>query len=1493
MSRDRSLRLMVVDQDGARHSLEVLHTSATTIAQLCDKTVQYFGIVDDPSGWSLYDPLLRLWLRPGATLIDLQLRDGQVLHLLRRPAALASLSAYSPELSKLDTFRLVHETGAQIGLAWPIRSDFGESQGLGFVLDEFSGVVRPADSSELAALRIASSRGAFDNDSEASFVVTLDAPGHLLRVNGRRIAELTAEVFVGSLIRIVDEKDESIEVVELRLIGASEHEQIRPRGSTVPYRVRRTGVPEIEVDTQPIVLRAPNHQPMQKFDWWELVLQDGSMLLLYLVLVLFTQFGAYSYILLGMAVARIAYRVVKYVRSRDERIAEEQLATREFDREIGVIGERVRQEVAAVYRRNPGVEELMASASRRGRELWSRQADSSSFLRLQVCRGLYTTRTAVRVEGSRTDFALDQWRKDAQHMRHLADSPLEFDFKTGSLGIVGSAAEAAGVASELVMRMMLLHSPGYLSLAALLPTDVVERRRFEWLRWLPQARSVTDLFVGPRFVHDPARVREAVRESAELASESKRTDDFLLLVVHEASGVDIAALRDYMEAASGRICVLWVGNSPLRVPSLVSQTIELEGGANVDEWISARLSPSNSFVRCRLLPDYDFEMAAATIAPLTDEASFGASAAIPPLVSITSVASVPVTEMGWESSATSALAALGATASSEPFVIDLVEHGPHLLIAGTTGSGKSELLRSMILSLATRYRPTDLSFLLIDFKGGASLSEFERLPHCIGSVSNLEIHEVGRIVDFLNAEILRRQAILRQYNGEYSAYRRSRSGLPRLVVVIDEFGGFMAEGATRRSDAILNIAARGRSLGVHLVLATQTPKGVVTAQVRANVNARISLRTLDQDDSRQVLDSDKAAYIQQAVRGRAYARTDATSLVEFQSALTLGYSRLRADGGSAVTVGDFHRVNQVLQGNSIEPSDTSGSKQDSAVLVDELLELGLDRPSQRRDEGQPRLGRSLWQRDSRLNLTTIRRPSTRAVLCVGLRDEPQLQRQTPGFLDLSEGGILIGGGVRSGRTCALAALGRQFIDWGKGGEVVVVDGGGGDLNQAMPDATWSVSGTDSPSLWLLEQQLAQEYRPSGEMAEILVLIDRLDSVQDGIHNLTRFARLVAGGGRNRLYFAATADPRISVDRDVRRAFRTYIEFDGDRPGVGVDDKGAVIEIADAPPATPPLIAETHGAKEAVRSFGLVGGDAFPVERNANSGWRPVGPINQEQFETATSSYQLPGVILGIDRVRHEAIQLSVVPSLGIAGNARSGRTTALITLGIRLAKRLEDTAPDAYGGVYILAPYEIPRVSDLPIRSFDQLLSDVCSNLMRGEGRRPSDPEALVDAIRTHPIANSSSPIVVLIDGAESYPEMFTQLRKTVGTPTPWDWGSRVLEELVNRQACALIATMNIRALPEGRDLPSLLRETVPIHFRGQHFVVFQPPPRHLLESTSLNSGVSAQLVANDSGYLYRPGEGAAVLRGVRRELLVTPEPMAVEFAATLARQLGRRGGGL
>jgi S-DNA-T family DNA segregation ATPase FtsK/SpoIIIE len=361
--------------------------------------------------------------------------------------------------------------------------------------------------------------------------------------------------------------------------------------------------------------------------------------------------------------------------------------------------------------------------------------------------------------------------------------------------------------------------------------------------------------------------------------------------------------------------------------------------------------------------------------------------------------------------------------------LDLRRDGPHVLVGGTTGSGKSEFLRTLVVGLALESPPERLTLLLVDFKGGAAFGACATLPHVVGLLTDLDDHLVERALSSLRAELRRREEVLAAAGAadvDDLPPGPVRDSLPRLVLVVDELRA-LVDALPDLARGLVRLAAQGRSLGIHLVLATQRPGGAVTGEVRANVDLRIAFRVRDRSDSVDVVEDPGAADLDPDLPGRALARGADGAVTAFQAALVTPAPR---SGGDAVEV-------EVLDGVCTAPLADAPPRdraREVAAVVDVLRAAAAGRAALR--------PRAPWLPSL---LPVVRRGDPDAgpgVLAVV--DEPDLQRRRPLGLDDDVAVWRFVGRPRTGRTSALRALVTSAVEQRSAGglHVHVVESGG-------------------------------------------------------------------------------------------------------------------------------------------------------------------------------------------------------------------------------------------------------------------------------------------------------------------------------------------------------------------------------------------------------------------------------------------------------------------
>ncbi len=924
-------------------------------------------------------------------------------------------------------------------------------------------------------------------------------------------------------------------------------------------------------------------------------------------------------------------------------VAEHAAALAEADTRTG---DALATEVAGREQAFPDLATL-ASAARRGCEpLWGRGATDPELLVLRLGTGPGTTLVS-RVGDSGTAVG-----ETAPYL------PVTADLRDGGLDLLGPRSTVLSVARSLICQVATLHPPSAVHLILLAAPGGLPDWR--WARWLPHLSPSARGGTGER------------------------------LVVVDASGDRTLLAQARALRAAGTPClVLTGGGSELDANGAGSVTVVGETGS------TARFSRAGHVDRDLVVDGVSEEVAAelaGRLAPLVPAADSGG---IPGTVRWRDL----VPRGGWTTSRAALRVTLGA-GERGPVTLDLCTAGPHALVAGTTGAGKSELLRTLVLALADGHPPDRCSLLLVDYKGGSAFAEAAHLPHTVGLLTDLDGASTARALRSLSAELTRREALMAAHRVRELAELPEEVVLPRLVIVVDEFAT-LADELPGFVPGLVGIAQRGRSLGVHLVLATQRPAGVVSPEIRANCTLRVCLRTTDEAGSRDILGVPDASWLPVDRPGRALLRVGAQPPVPFQVARVTGPRRGRA--GTAVTAWcwpDPPELPAPAPGSEQPPPVPGGLAEEVAALTRRAASAGLPAPPR---PWLPPLPDEIHPLDPAAG-------SPPHLLRWGVCDRPDRQAQEPLWLDLAAGGSwLLPGGPGSGRTTALrSVLGEAVHQLPPDGlHVHVIDHGGGrlaDVVTGLAHLGTAVRRDDGYRLVrllsrLLETVDARRAVPDLPRPHLLVLLDGADSVLTLLEELLpgtgsgALLRLLRDGAAVGLTCLLTADRMLPGGRlSAAVTHRLVLPFT-DRadyavagipatavpahrpPGRALLDGDAVeVQIAlprsltdPAPPGTIP-----SGPTETRRT---ATGTGTTVTRTAPTGTDPrdriivaeLAPDPVTPGPPPPSDRTLVTLGPGGDAGNPLWIDLTRTDALLVCGPSGSGRTTALAALAVRAA----------------------------------------------------------------------------------------------------------------------------------------------------------------------------------------------------------------------------------
>lgn len=1059
----------------------------------------------------------------------------------------------------------------------------------------------------------------------------------------------------------------------------------------------------------------------------------------------------------------------------------------------------------------PALADIVQTPSLR---LWERRPSNPDWLRLRI--GLATLPAELVVHrGSTTTSTLASPEHPA-----LPLVPATIELGTaGVLGIAGSGSQQ--LCQWLLAQLATLHSPGELRLALLTDAD---RNLWQPASWLPHIYGdhapdgygiATDAASQQALASSLATLiqRRAARchdrpNPAQLLEQLDEPAVVLLCdSAHRLAG--LSGGRSVLDdGPTQRVYTIYRSADARALPGQCRATItlpsrlQLHTGSALRATLAVTDAPQITGILPELVSVAWSDQLSRALAPLRERTSAAQTHALPASASFSNLLSATFDHPSdcdcnyacdhddpshwsqarlaeqiaarWRQQPACTKAVIGFDGHG-PVGIDLAADGPHALIAGTTGAGKSELLRTWIASLALHNRPDELNLLLIDYKGGSAFAECAELPHVVGLVTDLDAALTSRVLSSLHAELQRRERQLAAVGasdfselGELGKHRAIApdAGLARLIVVIDEFAALTTE-LPELVTGLVDLARRGRSLGVHLVLATQRPAGVVSAEIRANTALRICLRVTDAQDSTDVIDTPDAARIDPGVAGRAIMRRQG-QLVPMQVAhVSHPWLPPLAEPRDARRV-DIHAISwhtpravtaPPISGASTH-SGTAARRAISALhYLVQTIRLAASRAQLRRSAPPwlPPLA-------ERLTLTELKSMKSRCPAdgaMVGLHDIPHEQRQRPFSIQLvTAGHMLLAGGPRSGRSSALRTIAASLADQHSPEQLrIFAFDNSGELAtlEALPHCDGVVAPDDAEHCQRVLRRLRIELQrrrvhrapATGDAREgsapwLVLLLDSWETFRHSYDDLRHGALLSElssvlrdGGGRGLRAF-------INGDRSLLAS--PIVTLFGTRlilPMADADSYGlAGIARRDVPQQFIPGRAILPSTPVTTMQFAQLDPDPAPsAQRSAlnrlgtqlrrrwpqtATGAMPVRAlprlVTPDMLKPTTRQWCLP-IGLGGDSTETLELDLSETTTALIAGPPASGKTSTLLAMAA--------AAADQGARLIIAAPGRSALSSELPTASTAANAAQLTSLLNTDSGPRMilvDDVELLADS---------------------------------------------------------------------------------------------------------------------------------------------------------------------
>jgi len=680
------------------------------------------------------------------------------------------------------------------------------------------------------------------------------------------------------------------------------------------------------------------------------VLPPLGMLLITVVIGIVMKRGLYMLMSIGATLMTTIFTVVKFFQDKKE-LRETKKRKRELFKKY-ILGKRKEayyqweSEREAYHYNYPEMKELEEQVEHCSSRIYERSNMDDDFLAVSI--GHFLGAPALKIDDKTTGMEVEtnEYLEEAQSIKRkysMIERPQIIDLKRAHLGLVG---EKSVIHEQLKLLMgQLTFFQSYHDVQLITIYDSAYTEDFRWMRWLSHTR-LQGLNVLGMIRSEKTRdqvlssMQQILKERRQKVEEEKKEAKFLphyIFILDEPKMIMDHSIMEFLEGDNGQklgFSIIYTSNQRANLPENIG-TILLLDNSEEGELLLEEKELRNQKVMLQRLDEVDMEMFARNLGVLQHEQ--GMTNHIPESITFFEMYNIRNPEelqvqSRWQKNHSSKTLSvpLGARAKDDILEMNLHEkaHGPHGLVAGTTGSGKSEIVQSYIVSLAANFHPYEVGFLLIDYKGGGMANLFKNLPHLLGTITNLDGSESMRALASIQSELRRRQQMFGEFEVNHiNAYSdlfregKAKEPIPHLFIISDEFAELKKEQPEFMKE-LVSTARIGRSLGVHLILATQKPTGVVDDQIWTNSKFKLCLKVQNEADSKEVLHTPDAANITRP--GLAYLQVGNNDVYElFQSAWS-GAAYIKETDKEVTQDERVYFVNELGQGELIN-QDLRGS----------------------------------------------------------------------------------------------------------------------------------------------------------------------------------------------------------------------------------------------------------------------------------------------------------------------------------------------------------------------------------------------------------------------------------------------------------------------------------------------------------------------------------------------------------------------------------------